>query len=101
MRPGHVGTKCSFRLLFQFKFKLDCNCLGTFCAKMAPIAILDVKTELAKLYINLGVAGVIIIIITWFSLAEDSMNAAFHESASALPSSQLITLRREGKNTSQ
>lgn len=32
-------------------------------------------------------------IITWFSLAEDSMNAAFHDSAKALPSSQLMTLR--------
>ena len=32
-------------------------------------------------------------LITWFSFAEDSMNAAFHDSARALPSSQLITLR--------
>lgn len=30
--------------------------------------------------------------LTWFSLAEDSRNAAFHESARALPSSKLIIL---------
>lgn len=32
--------------------------------------------------------------ITWFSLAEDSMKAAFHDSARAFPSSQLMTLRK-------
>lgn len=32
---------------------------------------------------------------TWFSLAEDSMKAAFQDSASAFPSSQLITLTKE------
>lgn len=30
---------------------------------------------------------------TWFSLAEDSMKAAFQDSANAFPSSQLITLK--------
>lgn len=31
--------------------------------------------------------------LTWFSLAEDSRNVAFHESARALPSSKLIILQ--------
>lgn len=33
--------------------------------------------------------------LTWFSLAEDSMKAAFQDSASAFPSSQLITLNKK------
>lgn len=35
-----------------------------------------------------------VIVPTWFSLAEDSMKAAFQDSANAFPSSQLITLKR-------
>lgn len=30
---------------------------------------------------------------TWFSFADDSMKAAFQDSANAFPSSQLITLK--------